>query len=141
MSQISIVGGTEATFLSCLEAAKQKKRKISTGEESENEDGSESSASSATEKLKKKKKKSKHKKKEKHRRKRDAKNAEPEAAEEENVAKAVDEDAPEKSTEISGRDIMGLKTSIDPEEIPEIPAHKFLSRPNPNENTETADNR
>jgi hypothetical protein len=136
-----IVGSVKATLLSYLENSKQKKRKISTGEESENEDGSESSSSSVTDKQKKKKKKSKHKKKEKHRRKKDAKNSEVEVVDEENVSKPVDEDAPEKLTEISGRDIMGLKTSIDPDEIPEIPAHKFLSRPNPNENKETADNR
>ena len=129
------------TLLSALENNKQKKRKISTGEESENEEGSESSSSSVTEKQKKKKKKSKHKKKEKHRRKKDGKTSEAEAPEEENAAKPVTEDAPDKATEISGRDIMGLKTTIDPEEIPEIPAHKFLLRPNPNENTETADTR
>lgn len=48
----------------------------------------------------------------------------------------------EKSNEISGRDIMGLKTTIDPEEIPEIPAHKFLMRRSLNDaNNETSNTR
>ncbi|CAM4989583.1 unnamed protein product, partial [Rotaria socialis] len=47
----------------------------------------------------------------------------------------------EKSNELSGRDMMGLKTTIDPDEIPEIPAHKFLLRPNANDNNETTNTR
>ncbi|CAF3831408.1 unnamed protein product, partial [Adineta steineri] len=113
---------------------KQKKRKISTGGESDNhaESGSDSSSSDDQ----KKKKKSKHKKKEKHRRKKEdkrlAKLAAAAAAEEENESDQQLNKTDEKSNELSGRDMMGLKTTIDPDEIPEIPAHKFLLRPNAN---------
>jgi len=116
-----------------LENNKEKKRKISTGDESENEQGSEKSSSSSDENDKKKKK-SKHKKKEKHRRKKEAKRLAKISIEEENKLDQSTNTINEKSNEISGRDIIGLKTTIDPEEIPEIPAHKFLMRRNLNDN-------
>ncbi len=123
----------------CLETNKEKKRKISTGEESENEQGGESS--SASDENDKKKKKSKHKKKERHRRKREAKRLAKLSVEEENRSDPTTNTTTEKSNEISGRDIMGLKTTIDPDEIPEIPAHKFLMRKSLNDNNETANTR
>lgn len=119
-----------------LENRKEKKRKISTGGESENGQGSESDSSSSDDH--KKKKKSKHKKKEKHRRKKEAKRLAKLAAEADNQPEEpVNNEANEKTNELSGRDIMGLKTTIDPDEIPEIPAHKFLFRPTANDNNET----
>lgn len=47
----------------------------------------------------------------------------------------------EKTKEFSARDIIGLKTTIDPEEIPGIPAHKFLMRSSNNENNDASTNR
>jgi peptidyl-prolyl isomerase G (cyclophilin G) len=117
-----------------LENNKEKKRKISTGEESENEPGSGSNASSSDED--KKKKKSKHKKKEKHRRKKEAKRLAKLTIEEENKPDQSTNDTVEKSNELSGRDMMGLKTTIDPDEIPEIPKHKFLMRHNLTDNND-----
>ncbi len=122
-----------------LENNKEKKRKISTGDESENEQGSEKSSSSSDENDKKKKK-SKHKKKEKHRRKKEAKRLAKISIEEENKLDQSTNTINEKSNEISGRDIIGLKTTIDPEEIPEIPAHKFLMRRNLNDNNNETSN-
>ena len=117
----------------CLEETKKKKRKISTEEESENEQGSGSGGSSDDEGGKKKKK-SKHKKKEKHRRKKESKRLAKLSAEEENQPDQPANTIVEKSNEISGKDMMGLKTNIDPGEIPEIPEHKFLLRRDLNEN-------
>ena len=108
-------------FFVRLENKKTKKRKVST------EDASNSSSSDEE----KKKKKSKHKKKEKHRRKKEAKLS----GEEENQIEETKAVVNEKSNDISGRDIMGLKTTIDPSEIPEIPQHKFLMRKSLNETT------
>jgi hypothetical protein len=109
-----------------LESNKEKKRKISTADESENEHGSESNSSSSDEE--KKKKISKHKKKEKHRRKKEAKRLAKLSIEQENKTDQTTNNTIEKSNELSGRDMMGLKTTIDPDEIPEIPKHKFLMR-------------
>ena len=106
-------------FFVRLENKKTKKRKVST------EDASNSSSSDEE----KKKKKSKHKKKEKHRRKKEAKLS----GEEENQIEETKAVVNEKSNDISGRDIMGLKTTIDPSEIPEILMRKSLNETN-NEN-------
>jgi hypothetical protein len=127
-----------------LENKKEKKRKIST--EDENEDNQESESSSSSDENDKKKKKSKHKKKEKHRKKKEAKRLAKISIEEENRSDQITNTTIEKSNEISGRDIMGLKTTIDPDEIPEIPAHKFLMRrnltdSNNNNNNETPNTR
>ena len=46
----------------------------------------------------------------------------------------------EKSNEISVKDIMGLKTTIDPTEIPEIPEHKFLMRKDLNDSNNNNNN-
>jgi cyclophilin family peptidyl-prolyl cis-trans isomerase len=122
-----------------LENNKEKKRKISTGAESENEHGSESDSSLSADD--KKKKTSKHKKKEKHRRKKEAKHAAKLAVEEENQVDQSTNNTIEKPNEISGRDIMGLKTIIDPDEIPEVPENKFLLRRSLNDNNETSNTR
>ena len=77
------------------------------------------------------KKRSKRKKKEKHQRKKEAKRQakiEKVVDEEEKKPDQLEDKILEEPSEISGRDIMGLKTSVDPDEIPEIPAHKFLMR-------------
>ena len=114
-----------------LETHKAKKRKASTADENASESSSDSTDNE--EKSKKKKKKSKHKKKEKHQRKSEKKGEE---------ASPVKETAAEKSNELSAKDIMGLKTSINPDEIPEIPAHKFLMRANPpTENSDAPNSR
>jgi hypothetical protein len=89
----------------------------------------------------KKKKTSKHKKKEKHRRKKEAKRVAKLAVEEENQVDQSTNNTIEKPNEISGRDIMGLKTIIDPDEIPEVPENKFLLRRNLNDNNETSNTR
>ena len=122
-----------------LENNKEKKRKISTGDERENDQDSESGSSSSEND--KKKKKSKHKKKEKHRRKKEAKRLAKLSLEEENQSDQTANTTVDKSNEISGKDMMGLKTSIDPQEIPEIPEHKFLMRKDLNDNNPTSNTR
>ncbi|CAF1278531.1 unnamed protein product, partial [Rotaria sordida] len=117
---------------------KKKKHKISTGDESENEQGSESSPSSNDDE--KKEKKVKRKKKEKHQRKKEAKRLAKLNVEEENKPDETTNNILKESSEISGRDIMGLKTTILLEEIPEIPAHKFLMRPTLNDNNNNNNN-
>jgi hypothetical protein len=121
-----------------LEDNKEKKRKISTGDEHENDHDSESGSSSNENE--KKKKKSKDKKKEKHRRKKEAKRLAKLSTEEENRSDQTANTTVDKPNEISGRDIMGLKTTIDPDEIPEIPEHKFLMRKDLNDNNNQTSN-
>ena len=123
--------------ITLLESKKEKKRKISTGEESENGNGSDRSSSSGGEKSKKKKKKSKHKKKDKHHRNKETKDVEQPTAETEDQPIQETTEKKKLSNEISGRDMMGLKMTIDPDEIPEIPQHKFLMRKINNETNET----
>ncbi|CAF4792145.1 unnamed protein product, partial [Rotaria sp. Silwood1] len=118
---------------------KKKKHKISTGDESGNEQISESSSSSNDDD--KKEKKSKRKKKEKHQQKKEAKRLAKLSIEQENKLDEPTNNIIKESNEISGRDIMGLKTTIAPDEIPEIPAHKFLMRPTLNDNNETLNTR
>lgn len=107
---------------------------MSAGDDSENEQDSESGASSKDDD--KKKKKSKHKKKEKHRRKKETKVD----VEEINKSDQSTKNILKEPNEISGRDILGLKTTIDPDEIPEIPAHKFLMRGSLTDNNTTNTN-
>lgn len=135
--QLVLVSGESQSQLSCQfprarnkicfplvsEKKKEKKRKVSTGGESE------SSSSSKNEKKKKKKKKSKHKKKEKHHSKeRSTDKAEKVHVEQENQSQTIVHEEKRAEKEISAREIIGLKTTIDPDEIPEIPQHKFLMR-------------
>jgi len=144
--QLVLVSSKMNTFIFCfsmislifLEDNKEKKRKISTGDEHENDHDSESGSSSNENE--KKKKKSKDKKKEKHRRKKEAKRLAKLSTEEENRSDQTANTTVDKPNEISGRDIMGLKTTIDPDEIPEIPEHKFLMRKDLNDNNNQTSN-
>ncbi|CAF4392469.1 unnamed protein product, partial [Rotaria magnacalcarata] len=117
---------------------KKKKHKTSTGNESKNEQGSESSSSSLEDDKKEKNKK--RKKNEKHQQKKEAKRLAKVAADQENKLDQSTNNVNKEPTEISGRDIMGLKGVIDPDEIPEIPAHKFLMRGNSNDNNNDNNN-
>ncbi|CAF4937202.1 unnamed protein product, partial [Rotaria socialis] len=80
---------------------------------------SESSSSSLEEDKKEKNKK--RKKNEKHQQKKEAKRLAKVAADQENKLEQSINNVNKEPTEISGRDIMGLKGVIDPDEIPEIP--------------------
>jgi hypothetical protein len=133
----------------CLESNKAKKRKISTGDESENVEDEEEDESSSSSDNDEKKKKSKHskksKKKEKHRRKKEAKRL---AKKNDSITGEDDnevENTGDKNNEISGRNITSLKATIDADAVPNIPEHKFLTRPTLNDkdkntNEETSNN-